>query len=84
MKDLSIAIEHVGSTSVKGLAAKPIIEIDIVIENRSMLEPVMIALAQIGKHKVYLGVDGREAFTYKGKEHLQTHRLYVCTKDCEE
>ena len=28
-----ISIEHVGSTSVEGLSAKPIIDIDIVIDN---------------------------------------------------
>ncbi len=27
--ELAISIEHVGSTSVKGLAAKPIIDIDV-------------------------------------------------------
>ena len=28
-----ISIEHIGSTSVEGLCAKPIIDIDIVIDN---------------------------------------------------
>ena len=29
---LAISIEHVGSTSVEGLAAKPIIDIDVVVK----------------------------------------------------
>lgn len=29
--DLSISIEHVGSTSIEGLSAKPIIDIDVLI-----------------------------------------------------
>ena len=33
----SIKIEHVGSTSVEGLSAKPIIDLDIVIENGDVL-----------------------------------------------
>ncbi len=33
LEDKVIAIEHVGSTSVLGLAAKPIIDIDIVIND---------------------------------------------------
>lgn len=31
--DLALRIEHVGSTSVEGLAAKPIIDIDVVIRD---------------------------------------------------
>ena len=35
--ELALSIEHVGSTSVEGLAAKPIIDIDVVIEDESKL-----------------------------------------------
>ena len=44
----AIAIEHVGSTSVEGLAAKPIIDIDIVISDYSVLEEVVRRLSKIG------------------------------------
>ena len=44
----AIAIEHVGSTSVKGLAAKPVIDIDIVILDYSVLEEVVRRLNKIG------------------------------------
>ena len=36
---LAIAIEHVGSTSVPGLAAKPIIDMNVLIASRSDLGP---------------------------------------------
>ena len=45
---LAIEIEHVGSTSVQGLSAKPIIDIDVVIEDYSRLENVISALEKIG------------------------------------
>ena len=32
---LALAVEHVGSTSVAGLYAKPVIDIDIVIDNNT-------------------------------------------------
>ena len=35
-----LAIEHVGSTSVEGLSAKPIIDIDVVIESYDKFEEV--------------------------------------------
>ena len=34
--DLMLRIEHVGSTSVKGMSAKPCIDIDVVIRDYSV------------------------------------------------
>ena len=83
--DLALRIEHVGSTSVEGLSAKPIIDIDVVIESRSMLEQVITALRKIGyQHEGDQGIPGREAFKYEGKEHLMKHHLYVCAEDAAE
>ena len=82
---LALSIEHVGSTSVKGLSAKPIIDIDVVIADRSVLGQAVTALETIGyRHEGDLGIPGREAFKYDGKEHLRRHHLYVCTKDSAE
>ncbi len=83
--ELALSIEHVGSTSVVGLSAKPIIDIDVVIEDESKLQAVVERLAGIGyEHEGNLGIVGREAFGYTGKEHLQNHHLYVCTQDSPE
>ena len=80
----SIKIEHVGSTSVEGLSAKPIIDLDIVIEN-DKFEIIKRLLNDKGyKHEGDLGIEGREAFSYSGKEELMTHHLYVCPKDSKE
>ena len=80
----SIKIEHVGSTSVEGLSAKPIIDLDIVIEN-DKFEIIKRLLNDKGyEHEGDLGIEGREAFSYSGKEELMTHHLYVCPKDSKE
>ncbi|MBR4083106.1 MAG: GrpB family protein [Lachnospiraceae bacterium] len=82
--ELALEIEHVGSTSVEGLSAKPIIDIDVVIKEE-MLDDVITALKRIGyRHEGNLGIAGREAFKYEGKEHLQKHHLYVCPQDSAE
>ncbi len=83
--DRALAIEHVGSTSVPGLAAKPIIDIDVVIASRDDLPDIIRLLAAIGyTHEGDIGIPGREAFKYAGKEHLRQHHLYVCARDAEE
>ena len=85
LRQLAIEIEHVGSTSVQGLSAKPIIDIDVVIKDYSELENVISALGKIGyQHEGNLGITGREAFKYEGKEHLRKHHLYVCPEDSQE
>src|SRR5512145_273306 len=76
--DLVMAIEHVGSTAVPGLAAKPIIDIDVVIPSVSDLPAAIQRLAEIGyAHRGDLGVPGREAFSQPAD--LPRHHLYVCT-----
>ncbi len=83
--ELALAIEHVGSTAVPGLSAKPIIDIDVVIRDYDALDAVIFALKAIGyRHEGDLGIAGREAFGYEGKSHLRKHHLYVCPQDSPE
>ena len=83
--DLIIGIEHIGSTSVEGLFAKPCIDIDVIIQDYSALTAVVDGLKSIGYiHEGDLGIPDREAFKYSGKAHLQMHHLYVCPKYSEE
>lgn len=81
-----ISIEHVGSTSVTGLWAKPIIDIDVIIDG-GKLPAIIEKLASMGyRHQGDLGVTGREAFAYEEAEktHLMKHHLYVCHKENAE
>ena len=74
-----ITVEHVGSTSVEGMSAKPCIDIDVVIKDYSVFDNVVSHLADIGYiYEGDLGIKDRHAFKYSDKNHLQTHHLYVC------
>jgi GrpB-like predicted nucleotidyltransferase (UPF0157 family) len=76
MGAIVISVEHVGSTSVPDLAAKPIIDLDVVVRPQDV-PAAIAALQQLGyRHEGDLGVAGREAFrwTARGPE----HHLYVC------
>lgn len=85
LSGLSYSIEHVGSTSVPGLAAKPIIDIDIVIPTEKDLPETLKRLSTIGYYgDGDHGIKGREVINYEGKEHLKPHNLYVCAKDSGE
>jgi GrpB-like predicted nucleotidyltransferase (UPF0157 family) len=72
------AIEHVGSTAVPGLAAKPIIDIDVLLKSPKDLPPVIAKLKAVGyEHQGTLGVPGRDAFKAPG--HDIHHHLYLCS-----
>lgn len=83
--DLIVGIEHVGSTSVEGLSAKPCIDIDVIIKDYTMFDVIVSRLRAIGyTHEGNLGIKDREAFKYSNKPHLQKHHLYVCPQQSEE
>jgi GrpB-like predicted nucleotidyltransferase (UPF0157 family) len=75
--ELAVGIEHVGSTAVPGLDAKPIVDIDVVIRHAEDFEEVAHRLATLGyEHLGDLGIIGREAF--RPPPGLPRHHLYVC------
>jgi GrpB-like predicted nucleotidyltransferase (UPF0157 family) len=78
---LAVEIVHVGSTSVPGLAAKPVIDLNIVLRSEGDLPTVVERLARLGyAHEGDLGIVGREAFaTPPG--YSAHHHLYVCAPD---
>ena len=83
--DFIIGIEHVGSTSVEGMSAKPCIDLDVIIKDYSVFDTVVSKLESIGYiHEGDLGIKDREAFKYSDKPHLKTHHLYVCPQYSEE
>ncbi len=83
--NLIICVEHVGSTSVEGLSAKPCIDVDVVIKDYSVFDSVVSRLKTIGYvHEGNLGIQDREAFKYSHKPHLKTHHLYVCPRNSKE
>jgi GrpB-like predicted nucleotidyltransferase (UPF0157 family)/N-acetylglutamate synthase-like GNAT family acetyltransferase len=80
---LASHIEHVGSTSVPGLAAKPIIDLDLLLFSANDLPAAVERLAGIGyEYQGDLGIAGRHAFRNPPGE--SDHHLYLCTPDCDE
>jgi GrpB-like predicted nucleotidyltransferase (UPF0157 family) len=77
---LVLAIEHVGSTAVPGLAAKPIIDIEVVIASAYQFPTVKERLERFGYiHRGPCGVPDREVF--RCVIDLPFHHLYVSEMD---
>lgn len=85
--DHFFSIEHVGSTSVPGLAAKPILDIDIIVKDDAQLNQVIKRVSDLGYQFVGdLGIKDRYAFKAisdhspeNGTGDLRPqHNLYCC------
>src|SRR5687768_820522 len=76
MRQVALRMEHVGSTAVEGLEAKPIIDADVVVEDREAAEEAVALLVNAGwEHLGDRGIPGREAFASRAD--LFPHHLYV-------
>ncbi|WP_019144684.1 GrpB family protein [Aeromicrobium massiliense] len=73
---LSARVEHVGSTSVPGLAAKPVIDVDVIVPAHEV-ERAVAAIESAGYvHQGDRGVAGREAFD--APDGHPPRNVYVC------
>jgi GrpB-like predicted nucleotidyltransferase (UPF0157 family) len=82
-----VALHHIGSTSIPGLAAKPIIDMDIVIEDYDRLPGVEAGLGGLGyRNGGDQGITDRlafkrnDAYAPHGEPPVEwiEHHLYVC------
>ncbi|HSD48781.1 MAG TPA: GrpB family protein [Actinomycetota bacterium] len=89
---IATSIEHVGSTAVPGLAAKPIIDMDVVVPDAALVPAAIARLETLGYvHQGDLGISGREAFRppiggpyhhlYVVVEGTRPHRDHVDLRD---
>ena len=82
-EELAVAVEHVGSTAVPGLAAKPVVDIDAVVPSAEHVSLAVERLERAGyRHEGDLGISGREAF--EPPVGAPWHHLYVLPADSEE
>ncbi|MEJ8842633.1 GrpB family protein [Lacibacter sp. H375] len=91
LSDVLVLIEHIGSTAVPGLAAKPIIDIDIIFENNTDFNTIKNRLESIGYyHNGNQGIMNRDVFKRANESTKHTvldsvtHHLYVCPAHSEE
>ena len=79
----ALRIEHVGSTAVPGLAAKPIVDLDVVVSGAQDLAPAIAQLTAQGYvADGELGVPGREAL--RAPAGATPHHLYLLVEGAAE
>jgi len=76
LKNLIVEIEHVGSTSIEGLFAKPIIDIAIGVSSLDVIIKLKEKVKEVGYVEVPVSLDGKHVFA-KYKQKKITHFLHV-------
>lgn len=75
-KDIALSIEHVGSTSIEGLSAKPIIDMLVIIKTFSDFETVRYYFEK-EPYSIKLDSPEDEILIRKGDETNRTHFIHV-------
>jgi len=70
-------VQHVGSTAVANLAAKPIIDIAAAVTHLAAVDPYRKALEQAGYTYRANGSDESKILFVKGPEERRTHHLHI-------
>jgi GrpB-like predicted nucleotidyltransferase (UPF0157 family) len=73
--DAAVAIEHVGSTAIPGLAAKPIIDIDVALADFSSAHELRPALEAAGFRRILAGDFADRQFYAKDEAGLRSCHL---------
>ena len=83
--DLVIEIKHIGSTSVPGLCAKPIIDIAAIMESYDVFPAIARRLDAVGfQHEGDGGIKEREVFKRLIPDDFMDYHFYVYLKNSEE
>jgi GrpB-like predicted nucleotidyltransferase (UPF0157 family) len=79
--ELEIRLEHVGSTAIPGLSAKPIIDIAAGVAPRADRAPYIQTLKELGyEHKGAYGIPGRDYFRRGSPDSHHVH-MYSWSSD---
>lgn len=82
--DMALRIDHVGSTAVPGLAAKPVIDIQISVAELHPIEAYAPLLAQLGYTHVPSPDDAFAPFFHRPSQWPHTHHIHVVQAGGEE
>lgn len=76
-----LRIEHIGSTAVPGLAAKPVLDLMLGMDDIARYADCVIPLVALGyEHLGEHGIAGRHFFTRDAADGTRTHHLHLVAR----
>ncbi len=78
LSGIALKIEHVGSTAVPRLQAKPIIDIAVAYQSNQLISELVPRMEELGYlYRGDAGADGGHLFVKESSPNLRTHHLHV-------
>lgn len=77
LSNYALDIQHVGSTSIPNLCAKPIIDIAVAVKDEKTLEKLIPILTQAGYDVKNSIEESGEILAHRGPPELRTHHVHV-------
>jgi GrpB-like predicted nucleotidyltransferase (UPF0157 family) len=81
--DVAVRVDHVGSTAVPGLAAKPIIDIQVSVDAMVPRDRFAGPLTELGYTLVADPTDVEHEFLRRDVDGVRTHQIHVCPAGSE-
>ena len=82
--DFILDIQHIGSTAVPGLGAKPIIDIMVAVRQLALVEKCVEPLQTIGyEHLGEYGIPGRHYFRKPPGHPRSTHHIHMVERESD-
>ena len=76
LREKALRIEHIGSTSIPGMAAKPIIDIIVVVDTLTLAQELIPVLEALGyEYKMHDTIPERVFFAKEQAPEYRTHHL---------
>lgn len=82
--DALVDIQHVGSTSIPGMNAKPLIDIAVALPSLDIVDSFIPALVDAGYEHMPERITADRAFFPKGPREQRTHHLSIIAADTPE
>ncbi len=76
--ELALRVDHVGSTAVPGLAAKPVIDVQVTVSTLAPLEPWVERFTQLGYTHMPSPDDARYPFFHRPARWPHSHHVHLC------
>ncbi len=81
--EYALRIEHVGSTSIEGLPAKPILDVAVGVKDVEALRAIVPVMEQAGYDVKEQIEDKDEVLAHRGPATNRTHHIHVMVNDSD-